>query len=105
MSNKMDKKLEARIARLEKILNHKQVKNESADELIISDDDYNTLKEQVAIMRNAMDILDDISDRLYFAVKDEPLSTATSILASCIGSLTEDMDPWLSDIEDHYLTK
>ena len=56
-------------------------------------------------MRNTMNILHGISNRLYFAVKDEPLSTATSILASNIGSLTEDMDSWLSDIENNYLTR
>ena len=40
----MDKKLEQRIARLERMITNKSVRNESADELIISDDDYNTLK-------------------------------------------------------------
>ena len=100
----MDKKLEARISRLEKLV-HKRIKNEGADDLIISDDDYKALKLQVANMRTSMDILDDIAGRLYFAVKDEPLSTPTSILASDIGSLTEDMDQWLSSIENHYLTR
>lgn len=102
----MDKKLEARITRLEKMITRKSVKSEAVnDELIISDDDYNTLKRLVASMRQAMDDLDDIAERLYFAVKDEPLSTETSTLASNIGSLTEDMDPWLSIIENHYLTR
>lgn len=101
----MDKKLEQRIARLERMIASKSVKNESANELIISDNDYNTLKEQVAIMRKAMYVLDDISDKLYSAVDGQKLSSKTSILASNIGSLTGDMDSWLSDIEDLILAR